>query len=101
MPAACRRRTATRISFGEPIRQIGRLWREEAERVVAPVVAQSALHEGAVLHEGVHRHQFDRSDAQAAQVVDHCRDAPMPANVPRSRGRISSRSMVSPRTCAS
>ena len=71
MPAACSRRTATRISFARAVRQIRRFRREEGERVVAPVVAQPALQHEAVLQEGMHRHQFDRGDAEPAQVIDH------------------------------
>ena len=50
--------------------QIARLDREEAERVIAPVVAQPLLEERAVLHEGVDRQQLDRRDAEPAQMVD-------------------------------
>ena len=50
--------------------QIARLDREEAERVVAPVVAQPLLEERAVLHEGVDRQQLDRRNAEPAQMVD-------------------------------
>ena len=83
------------------VRQIGRFRREEAERVVAPVVAQATLLQGAVLQEGLHRHQFDRGDARGGAGDRSWPGAASPANVPRSVGRISPRSMVSPRTCAS
>ena len=83
------------------VRQIRRFRREEGERVVAPVVAQPALQHEAVLQEGMHRHQFDRGDAEPAQVIDHRGMRQGPAKVPRSDGRMSSCSMVSPRTCAS
>ncbi len=43
---------------------------EERDRVVAPVVAQPTLDEVVVLHELVHRHQLDRGDSEALQVVD-------------------------------
>ena len=43
---------------------------EEADRVVAPVVAQAPLDEPAVVDEGVHRHQLDGRHAEALQVVD-------------------------------
>ena len=43
---------------------------EEGEGVVAPVVAQSLVEQGAVLDELVHRHQLDGGDAQPLEVVD-------------------------------
>ena len=42
---------------------------EEREGVVAPVVAQPLLQQGAVLDELVDRHQLDRGDAELGQVV--------------------------------
>jgi hypothetical protein len=47
--------------------------REEADRVVAPVVAQALLLQGVVLHELVHREQFDRGDAEVVEVLDRRR----------------------------
>ena len=46
---------------------------EEAEGVVAPVVAQALVEQGAVLDELVHRHQLDRGHPEPGQVVDHRR----------------------------
>ena len=66
MPAACSRRTATFTWLRIRLDQIARLRREKGERGIAPVVAQPPLHQEAVLHEGVHRQQFDRGDAEAA-----------------------------------
>ena len=43
--------------------------REEAEGVVAPVVAQPLLGQRAVVHELVHRHQLDRRHAELGEVV--------------------------------
>jgi hypothetical protein len=43
---------------------------EEPDRVVAPVVPEPAVDEHVVLDEIVDRHQLDRSDAQAGQVLD-------------------------------
>ena len=40
--------------------------REEADRVVAPVVAQPALDEVGVVDELVHRQQLERGDAEVA-----------------------------------
>ncbi len=57
------------------IRQIARLRREEADAVIAPVVAQALLQQGAVLHEGMDRQQLDRRDAEPVQVVDEDRIA--------------------------
>ena len=44
--------------------------REEPDRVVAPVVAQTLLLQGGVLDVLVHRHQLDRGDAERGQHVD-------------------------------
>jgi hypothetical protein len=46
---------------------------EEADRVVAPVVAQAALGQVAVVDELVHRQQLDGGDAEVQQVLDHRR----------------------------
>ena len=43
---------------------------EEADGVVAPVVAQALLHQVAVLDELVHRHQLHGGDAEGLQVLD-------------------------------
>ena len=47
--------------------------REEADRVVAPVVAQPARDEVAVVDELMHRHQFDGADAEPGQVIERSR----------------------------
>ena len=47
--------------------------REEADRVVAPVVAQPALDQVAVVDELMHRHQLDGADAEARQVIERRR----------------------------
>ena len=57
--------TAICISLEAAIGQIARLWREEAQRVVAPVVASALLDQMPVLQEGMDRQQLDRGDAQA------------------------------------
>ena len=51
--------------------QIALLGREEADRVVAPVVGQAALDQMPVLDEGVHRQELDRGDAHGLEMVDH------------------------------
>ena len=50
---------------GAAVGGVARLGREEAERVVAPVVAQALLDQAVVVDEGVHRQQLDRGDAEA------------------------------------
>ncbi len=50
-------------------RGVRRVRGEEREGVVAPVVPQALLEQGAVLDELVHRHQLDRGDAEPGQVV--------------------------------
>ena len=51
------------------VRGVRRVRGEEGEGVVAPVVAQALVEQGAVLHELVHRHQLDGGDAEPGQVV--------------------------------
>ncbi len=51
-------------------RRVRRVRREEAERVVAPVVRQPAQHEVGLVREGVDRQQLDGGDTQPEQVVD-------------------------------
>ena len=43
---------------------------EEADRVVAPVVRQSALGQLVLRHRLVHRHELDRGDAEPGEMVD-------------------------------
>ena len=52
---------------------VARLRGEEADGVVAPVVAQPALDEPPVVEERLHRHQLDRRHAEAPEIVDHRR----------------------------
>ena len=73
MPAECSVLTMVLNSLTPPGGAVARLGREEADRVVAPVVAQPLLDQVAVVDEGVHRHQLDRGDAEPPQVVDHRR----------------------------
>ena len=54
-------------------RGIAGLGSEEADRVVAPVVAQPLLDETAIVDERVHGHQLDGGHAKPFQVVDHRR----------------------------
>ena len=62
--------------------QIARLGREEADRVVAPVVGQLALDQMPVLDEGVHRQELDRGDAQVLR-WSITSGSENPAQVPR------------------
>ena len=71
MPASCMRCTKVLTSPMPALAQVLRVRGEEADRVVAPVVAQPALDQVAVVDEGVHRQQLDRGDAELAQIVDH------------------------------
>ena len=52
------------------LRRVRRVRREEAERVVAPVVGQPAQHEVGLVREGVDREQLECRDPEALQVVD-------------------------------
>ena len=47
--------------------------REEAERVVAPIIAQAAVEQIAVVEKEMHRQELDGGDAEAAQMLDHAR----------------------------
>src|ERR1700722_10720648 len=50
--------------------EVAWLRREEADGVIAPVVAQLLVEQTAVVDEGVDRQQLNRGDAEAADVVD-------------------------------
>ena len=50
------------------LRRVAVVRGEVADRLVAPVVAQSALHQLRVVDELVHRQELDRGDAEALQV---------------------------------
>ena len=83
MPASCRRDTVERNASMRIVGGVARLRREEAERVVAPVIAQAALDQVAVVDEGVDRQQLDavtpsRADARSSP------GAASPRKVPRS-----------------
>ena len=56
--------------------RVARLRREEAERVVAPVIAQAAVEQMAVVEKGMDRQELDRGDAELAQMRDHARARP-------------------------
>ncbi len=60
---------------GVPVRGVLIVRREEAERVVAPVVSQPEVEQPVVVQELVHRHQLDRGDVERFEVVDDRRMA--------------------------
>ena len=74
MPAACSACTMVLNSItairGFARRRVAQIRRKETERVVAPVVRQTALDEVPVVGMMVHRQQFDGRDAQALQMID-------------------------------
>ena len=50
---------------------IARVGREEADRVVAPIIGQASLEQVAVIDESMDRQQFDRSHPERLYVIDH------------------------------
>ena len=66
MPASCSRETVERKASSVPSMRVARLRREEAQRVVAPIVAQAALDQMAIVDEGMDRKQLDRGHAELA-----------------------------------
>ena len=57
--------------LAEPARGVAHVGREEADRVVAPVVREPALGEVPVDDEVVHGQQLERGDAERQEVLDH------------------------------
>ena len=55
---------------GLPVRRVLVVRGEEPECVVAPVVSQAQVEQPLVVHELVHRHQFERGDVERLEVVD-------------------------------
>ena len=51
-------------------RRVGRVRREEADRVVAPVVGEPLLLQQGIVRELLHGHELDRGRADALQVLD-------------------------------
>jgi hypothetical protein len=66
MPAACSRRDhgAELVARGRAPAGVARLGAEEADRVVAPVVAQARADQPLLVEVLLHRQQADRGDAQ-------------------------------------
>ncbi len=52
-------------------REETRVGREEANCVVAPIVGEPFVEQMAVVDEGLNRHQLDRRDAKALDVIEH------------------------------
>src|SRR6267154_5804437 len=52
-------------------RQVTRLQCKKSNRIIAPIVAESTIHQSPIIHETVDRHKLDRRNAQACQIVDH------------------------------
>ena len=76
--------------------------REEADRVVAPVVRQPLLDQERLRHVLVHRQQLDGGDPQAGQVSDGGLVGQAGVGPPpRSSGGTSGWRMVKPLTCTS
>ena len=47
--------------------------REEADRVVSPVVAKALVHQVLVVNKVMNRHEFDRRNAKMLEIFDNCR----------------------------
>ena len=74
MPAAWRVRIASRSSArGSARGRQARVWRQEGDRVVAPVVDLATIEHEARRQLLLHRQQLDRGDAELGQVGDRRR----------------------------
>jgi hypothetical protein len=91
-----------RLEPAEPLcSEIFGMRREEPDRVIAPIIAQAALGQIAVLDERMDREELDCRNAEVAQICrDRCR-AERPANVPRTAPPTSGWRIVNPLTCNS
>jgi hypothetical protein len=49
------------------------VWREKADRVVAPIIAESAVDQMPIVDELMHGHQFDGAHTERAEIVDGIR----------------------------
>ena len=61
---------------------------EESDGVVAPEVPQPPLDQKALVHEMVNRHQFDRRDAEALQILDRRRVGQPRIRAAHLRGQV-------------
>ncbi len=68
--------------------EITRLRRKKADRVVAPVIAQIALDEMAVIDPGMDGKEFDGRHAEPPQMIDHRRLAQRPERAAQMLGDI-------------
>ena len=60
-----------------PACRVTRLRGKKADRVIAPIVAQSFFDQPAIIDKAVHRHELNRRDAKLGQIVDdRCRGQP-------------------------
>ena len=50
--------------------QVPRLDRKKSNRVITPIVAQTAFHQLTVIDEGVHGHELDRGHSQPCEIFD-------------------------------
>ena len=62
-----------RAHFGPAARRETRVGRAEHDRIVAPGVRQAERRQVALVDEGVGRHDLDRGDAEALEMLDHRR----------------------------
>ena len=77
------------------------LRREEAERVVAPVIAQAAVEQIAVVEKDMDRQELDGGDAEPAQMLDHAAARPARDSCRASRAQRRIARWVRPLTWAS
>ena len=82
-------------------RRVARVRREEADRVVAPVVGEAAPDEEGLGHALVHRQQLDGGHAEVDAGARPPPGWASPAYVPRSSGGMSGWRIVKPLTCTS
>jgi hypothetical protein len=83
------------------LREVALGRREEAERVVAPVVREPFVDEVPVVVEGLDRQELDRGDAELHEVVDHVVLRQPLEGAAEAAGRGRRRSSVRPLTWAS
>jgi hypothetical protein len=69
-------------------RGIARLQCKEAERIVAPVIAQSALDQMPIIDEGMNRQELDRRHPEPFEMIDHHRRRERAEGAPPRRRHI-------------
>ena len=75
--------------------------REEAQRIIAPVIVQPLLQQMVVVDIPVDRQQLDRGDAEALDEADDVLVAPAPQTCPADSRARPGCSLVKPRTWVS